>query len=178
VRDIPKRVKRLLREYASAAHEKELRRALLPLADAFKRIGASEYILTTQNYLYHVSERALPSMLTCQQANDEYPAIGTIAYRYALLDQIKNTIPEPPKRESPVVELGKDSLEIDINTPLLDVYQKLIDLDSRVRWVLGLKSTGRDITLELAEDLLQAFDALGDRALGGRERRAGRRPRR
>lgn len=34
--EIPKRVKRLLREYASAAHEEELRRALLPLADAFK----------------------------------------------------------------------------------------------------------------------------------------------
>jgi hypothetical protein len=37
VGDIPKRVKRLLREYASAAHEEELRRALLPLAEAFKR---------------------------------------------------------------------------------------------------------------------------------------------
>jgi len=35
--DIPKRVKRLLRECASAAHEEELRRALLPLAEAFKR---------------------------------------------------------------------------------------------------------------------------------------------
>ena len=35
--DIPKRVKRLLHECASAAHEEELRRALLPLADAFKR---------------------------------------------------------------------------------------------------------------------------------------------
>ena len=37
VGDIPKRVKRLLRKYASAAHEEELRRALLPLAEAFKR---------------------------------------------------------------------------------------------------------------------------------------------
>lgn len=35
--DIPKRIKRLLREYAAAAHEEELRRALLPLAEAFKR---------------------------------------------------------------------------------------------------------------------------------------------
>jgi len=35
--DIPKRVKRLLREYAAVAHEEELRRALLPLAEALKR---------------------------------------------------------------------------------------------------------------------------------------------
>jgi hypothetical protein len=37
VGDMPKRVKRLLREYAAVAHEEELRRALLPLAEAFKR---------------------------------------------------------------------------------------------------------------------------------------------
>jgi hypothetical protein len=37
MKDIPKRVKRLLREAAGAAHEEELRRALLPVAEAFKR---------------------------------------------------------------------------------------------------------------------------------------------
>ena len=30
-------MKRLLREYAAAAHEEELRRALVPIAEAFKR---------------------------------------------------------------------------------------------------------------------------------------------
>jgi hypothetical protein len=33
--DVPKRIKRLLREYAGAAHEEELRRALLPVSEAF-----------------------------------------------------------------------------------------------------------------------------------------------
>lgn len=35
--DTPKRIKRLLRELAGAAHEEELRRALVPVAEAFKR---------------------------------------------------------------------------------------------------------------------------------------------
>jgi hypothetical protein len=35
--DTPRRIKRLLREHAAAAHEEELRRALVPVADAFKR---------------------------------------------------------------------------------------------------------------------------------------------
>ena len=35
--DTPKRIKRLLREYAAAAHEEELRRALLPISEAFGR---------------------------------------------------------------------------------------------------------------------------------------------
>jgi hypothetical protein len=33
----PKRIKRLLREHAGQAHEEELRRALGPVAEAFKR---------------------------------------------------------------------------------------------------------------------------------------------
>lgn len=36
MRDMPKRIKRLLREQAMLAHEEELRRALLPLAAAFE----------------------------------------------------------------------------------------------------------------------------------------------
>ena len=35
--DASKRIKRLLREYAGAAHEEELRRALRPVAEAFRR---------------------------------------------------------------------------------------------------------------------------------------------
>src|SRR3989442_2405324 len=40
--ETPKRVKRLLREYAAVAHEEELRRALLPIAEAFKRWERAE----------------------------------------------------------------------------------------------------------------------------------------
>jgi hypothetical protein len=40
--DMPKRIKRLLRECAAAAHEEELRRALLPVSEAFGRWARSE----------------------------------------------------------------------------------------------------------------------------------------
>lgn len=35
--ETPRRIKRLLREYSAIAHEEELRRALLPVAEAFKQ---------------------------------------------------------------------------------------------------------------------------------------------
>ena len=38
----PKRIKRLLREFAAKAHEEELRRALTPLANAFERWSRGE----------------------------------------------------------------------------------------------------------------------------------------
>ncbi len=40
--DMPKRIKRFLREYAAAAHEEELRRALLPISEAFGRWARRE----------------------------------------------------------------------------------------------------------------------------------------
>ena len=40
--DPPKRIKRLLREFAAKAHEEELRRALTPLANAFERWSRGE----------------------------------------------------------------------------------------------------------------------------------------
>ena len=65
--DIPKRVKRLLREYASAAHEEELRRALLPLAEAFKRwehgdLDSGE--LSDLIHRFHQGRRANSSCVT------------------------------------------------------------------------------------------------------------------
>jgi len=42
VQDLPKPIKRMLREQAARAHEEELRRALLPLAAAFDRWRAGE----------------------------------------------------------------------------------------------------------------------------------------
>lgn len=41
-RDPPKRIKRLLREFAAKAHDEELRRALAPLANAFERWARRE----------------------------------------------------------------------------------------------------------------------------------------
>jgi len=35
--DTPKRIRRLLREHAGSAHEEDLRRALVPVGEAFKR---------------------------------------------------------------------------------------------------------------------------------------------
>jgi hypothetical protein len=53
--DTPKRIKRLLREHAASAHEEELRRALVPVAEAFKRwerreLGSGELSETIHSF--------------------------------------------------------------------------------------------------------------------------------
>jgi len=51
--DTPKRIKRLLREYAAAAHEEELRRALLPVSEAFGRWGRGELASSELSEIIH-----------------------------------------------------------------------------------------------------------------------------
>jgi hypothetical protein len=56
MRDMPKRIKRLLREQAMLAHEEELRRALLPIAAAFeewKKGGLGSGELRDMIHEYH-----------------------------------------------------------------------------------------------------------------------------
>jgi len=51
--DTPKRIKRLLREYAAAAHEEELRRALLPVSEAFGRWERGELASSELSEIIH-----------------------------------------------------------------------------------------------------------------------------
>jgi hypothetical protein len=53
--EMPKRVKRALREVAMRAHEEELRRALLPLAETFDRrrvgkVSGGEFVDVIHNF--------------------------------------------------------------------------------------------------------------------------------
>jgi|SRR6266540_1514852 len=70
--DVPKRVKRLLREQSAMAHEEELRRALVPLAEAFGRwargeVGSGE--LTEIIHKFHQG----PARDLFRRYNDSHP---------------------------------------------------------------------------------------------------------
>lgn len=79
--DIPKRVKGLLREYASAAHEEELRRALLPLADAFRRWEQGELGSGELSDLIHRFHQG-PARELCLRYNTAH-LVAPVAYAVA-----------------------------------------------------------------------------------------------
>ena len=101
------------------------------------RIDSNEYILVTKGYLNNLSDNKFPSGLTWQRSYEEYPAVGKIEYEYALLSGIKNKIPPVLARLEPVIELGNNTLEVQINAPLLNIYRELIDIDRRSTWFIG-----------------------------------------
>ena len=57
MKGLSKRVKRLLRDAAAAAHEEELRRALLPVAEAFERWKAGQLGSGELSEIIHRSTR-------------------------------------------------------------------------------------------------------------------------
>lgn len=112
------------------------------------KINSNEYILITSNYHKHFNKIELQLNLNWQQSSENYPAIGEIVYRYALLDEVRRNIPYPPKRILPVIELGEFTAKVRINDSMKNVYSKLIDLDERINWMVGLDKLERDEVTE------------------------------
>jgi hypothetical protein len=110
-------------------------------------ISSSEYFLATNNYLDRVPDNAFPSF-TWQPSSEEYDAIGKLEFQYALLDKIKDSIPEPTPTVETNIVLGDESAEIDIAAPIMKVHKLLIDLDSRKEWVSGLIGSEGEIPID------------------------------
>ncbi len=100
-------------------------------------ISSSEYFLATNNYLDRVPDNAFPSF-TWQPSSEEYDAIGKLEFQYALLDKIKESIPEPTPTVETNIVLGDESAEIDIAASIMKVHKLLIELDNLKEWVPGV----------------------------------------
>lgn len=112
------------------------------------RIASHEYILATASCFDVASLAQSPGALAWARSSDEYPAIGKIDYQYAPLDGIKKGIADLAPRKSPVVELGDDSVAVEIDAPMLAVHQLVIDLDQRTRWLSAIERVDRPATTE------------------------------
>ena len=112
------------------------------------QIASDEYILATPGCADLSSLEHSAGALAWERSSDEYPAIGKIEYHYAPLAGIRKSIADPPPRISPVIELGDDAVAVTIDAPMLAVYQMVIDLDQRTRWLSAVERLDRPATTE------------------------------
>lgn len=73
--------------------------------------------------------------------HEEYPAIGKIDFEYAYLDDFRQNIevPSPPLLEAiPEPAAHAKKISVDIDVPVQEAYQNLIDTDKRSIWVKGM----------------------------------------
>lgn len=112
------------------------------------RIESNEYILATPGCLGGAPVPRAAGALTWERSSDEYPAIGTVQYQYAPLTEVRRTLADPPARISPVLDLGDDSIAVEIDAPMRDVHQLVIDLDRRPEWLTAVERLDRPATTE------------------------------
>ena len=112
------------------------------------RIASNEYILATTSCLDSSKLQHSKDALAWERSSDEYPAIGRIPYEYASLAGIRRSIADPPPRTSHVTELGDQSVAVEIEAPMLDVHQLVIDLDRRPEWLTAVERLSRPASPE------------------------------
>ena len=101
-------------------------------------IKADEYVLVTENCLQHVNNKDDHSGLEWQTAGEEYPSIGKVNFEFALLQNLKENIPDPPKVEVSYDVNDLSTMETMIAKPFKDVYFQVIDIMNRPQWMKGL----------------------------------------
>jgi hypothetical protein len=112
------------------------------------RVQSHEYILATHSCFDCSNLEHPPGALAWHQESDQYPAIGNIEYQYAPLEDLKKAIADPPARANPVIELGDDSVSVEVDAPMLKIYQLVIDLDRRMSWLTGDEAMDRPAVTE------------------------------
>ncbi|UCD68542.1 MAG: DUF2652 domain-containing protein [Betaproteobacteria bacterium] len=103
-------------------------------------LASDEYVLATASYLEAAADRVTTSELSWIAASEDYPAVGTIPFQYALLDTIRESLPPAPTRQQAKVRLDDRVVQIEFASSMIDAYQALIDFNGRKLWIDGLRS--------------------------------------
>lgn len=115
------------------------------------QIPSDEYVLITEQCLACTPDVAAGAGLDWRSGRETYPVLGEVAFAYADLSGVRDRLPDPPPRPAFVVARGDDTLEVRIDCPVRFVYERLINVDERIRWMLGVEKIDRDPVTERIE---------------------------
>ena len=101
-------------------------------------IKGNEYLLVTENCLEQVKDIDDQCGLKWQNSVEEYPSIGKVNFQFALLEELKSAIPDPPRMEVNYDVDDHSTMETIIGKPFKDVYFAVIDIMNRMHWMTGL----------------------------------------
>ena len=101
-------------------------------------IPSHEYLLTTNSYLKNISDADESHNLTWVAAEDDYPSIGIIEYRFASLSPLKNALHASEGKKEAIIPATGISATVEINVPFKAVPEIIINLEKRKQYVEGL----------------------------------------
>ena len=102
-------------------------------------IGKNEYLLITEKLLQQSKDVQEKLETEWISSSDEYPSIGKIDYRFALLKEARNKVPGPPEPYSHYRTDDTPYMEIPVAANFRDVYMVLMNIPARAQWTPGLQ---------------------------------------
>ena len=106
-------------------------------------IGNNEYLLLTEKLLQHGDDE--PSVeMAWTRSSEEYPSIGKVDYRFALLNDARKNVPEPPEPRNEYRIDNTSYRDMRIAANYMDVYLMVTGIPKRAEWVPNLKKVEQE----------------------------------
>ncbi len=103
-------------------------------------IDSNEYLLMTDKLLQQFPDSPETFELEWKSSSEDYASIGKVEYQYALLNEARKKIPEPPPPQNNYRNDNTSYLELSIAAGYRDVYMVLTNIPGRPQWQPGLKT--------------------------------------
>jgi hypothetical protein len=108
-------------------------------------IANNEYLLLTEKFLQQIGDEPEAEMVWTR-SSEEYPSIGKVDYRFALLNEARKKVPEPPQPQTDYRTDNTSYLEMQIASNYMDVYMTVTGIPTRPDWLPHLKKVEQEGT--------------------------------
>lgn len=108
-------------------------------------IDNKEYVLITEKLSQQAADTGEPVEIEWLSASEEYASIGKVDYRFALLNEARKKVPEPPVPDDYYQSDDATYLELPIHLNYFDAYMTLTTIPSRAEWFPGLLNVEQEI---------------------------------
>lgn len=108
-------------------------------------IDNNEYLLISEKLFEQAAALAEQDELEWASSSEEYASIGKVDYRFALLSQARERVPEPPPLQNDYPADDTGYLEISVPSNFRDVYMAVMNIPGRAEWVPRLLKVEQEI---------------------------------
>ncbi|MEP6596574.1 MAG: DUF2652 domain-containing protein [Ginsengibacter sp.] len=107
-------------------------------------IDNHEYLLMTEKLSQQAADLPEAIEMEWNSAFEEYASIGKVEYRFALLNEARKNVPEPPPPQDYRTE-NTSYVERLITSNYFNVYIVVMDIPERSKWMPGLQRVEQDV---------------------------------
>jgi hypothetical protein len=108
-------------------------------------IDNNEYLLLTEKLLQEMADSPGAVEMEWNCSSEEYASIGKVEYRFALLNEARKNVPEPPPPQSYYRTDNTSYSEMPIAANYLNAYTLIMNISGRHKWMPGLQKVEQDM---------------------------------